>query len=47
MKYLNFSDAAKVNAKDSHYRCIINLISEDEAINLIQNAELTEEKGTI
>ena len=47
MKYLNFSDVAKVNAKGSHYRCIISLISEDEAINLMQNAELTEEKGTI
>ena len=33
--------------KDSDYRRIISLISKTEAINLIQNADLTEKSGTL
>ena len=33
--------------KDSDYRRIISLISKTEAINLIQNANLTEKSGTL
>ena len=39
---MNLSDIAILNIKGSHYRCIISLISENEAINVMQNADLTE-----
>ena len=39
---MNLSDAVVLNIKGSDYRCIINLISKNEAINLIQNTDLTE-----
>ena len=42
MMSLNLSDIAILNIKGSDYRCIINLISENEAINLSKNADLTE-----
>ena len=32
---------ASLNIKDSDYRCIISGISKNEAINLIQDADLT------
>ena len=38
---MNLSDIAILNIKGSDYRCIISLISENEAINLMQNADLT------
>ena len=38
---MNLSDIAIINIKGSDYRCIISLISENEAINLMQNADLT------
>ena len=44
---VNLSDIAILNIKDSDYRCIINLISKDEAIKLMQNADLTERSGTL
>ena len=36
-----------LNIKDSDYCCIISLISKNEAINLLQNADLTEKKWNI
>ena len=39
---MNFSDIAILNIKGSDYRCIIILISKNEAINLMLNADLTE-----
>ena len=42
MIYLNLSDIAILNIKGSDYCCIISLISKNEAINLFQNADLTE-----
>ena len=39
---INLSDIAILNMKGSDYRCIISLISKNEAINLMQNADLTE-----
>ena len=33
---------AILNIKGSDYRCIISLINKNEAINLIQNADLNE-----
>ena len=41
MMSMNLSDIAILNIKDSNYRCIISLISKNEAINLMQNADLT------
>ena len=35
------------NIKGSDYRCIISLISKTEAINLMQNVNLTEKNGTL
>ena len=43
----NVSNIAILNIKGSDYRCIISLISKNEAINLLQNANLTEKSGTI
>ena len=43
----NLRDIAILNIKDSDYRCIISLISKKEAINLIQNADLTENTETL
>ena len=37
----SLSDIAILNIKGSDYRCIISLISKNEAIYLIQNADLT------
>ena len=47
MMYVNFSNIAILNIKGSYNRCIISLISKNEAINLTQNADLTEESGTL
>ena len=44
---VNLSDIAILNIKDSNYRCIISLISKNEAINLLQDAELSEKGGTL
>ena len=44
---VNLSDIAILNIKGSNYRCIISLISKNEAIYLLQNADLTEESGTL
>ena len=42
MMSVNLSDIAILNIKGSDYRCIINIISKNEVINLLQNADLTE-----
>ena len=47
MTSLNLSDIAILNIKGSDYRCIISLISKNKAINLLQDANLTEKTGTI
>ena len=44
---MNLSDIAILNIKNCNYRCIISLISKNEAINLIQNADLTEKNQNI
>ena len=41
MMSMNLRDIATLNIKGSGYRCIISLISKNEAINLMQNADLT------
>ena len=36
---INLSNVAILNIKGSDYRCVISLISKNEAINLLQNAD--------
>ena len=40
-------NTAVLNIKGSDYRCIISLMSKNEATNLTQNADLTEKSGTL
>ena len=47
MMSMNLSNIAIFNIKGSDYRCIISLISKTEAINLMQNVNLTEKNGTL
>ena len=47
MMSINLSDIAILNIKGSDYRCIISLISKNEAIKLMQNADLTEKSVTL
>ena len=42
MMSVNLSDTAIFNIKHSNYCCIISLIGKNEAINLLQNVDLTE-----
>ena len=42
---MNLTDIAILNVKASDYRYIISLISKNDAINLMQNADLTEKSG--
>ena len=44
---MNLSDIVILKIKGSDYRCIISLISKNEAIKLIQNGGLTEKSGTL
>ena len=43
---MNFSDIAILNIKGADYRHIISGISKSEAINLLQNTNLSEKMGT-
>ena len=47
MVSVNLSDIAILNIKGLDYHCIISLISKNEAINLIQTADLTGKSGTL
>ena len=44
---MDLSDIAFFNIKGSDYLCIISLVSKSEAINLMQNADLTEKRGAL
>ena len=47
MMPVNLNSTAILNIKCSDYRCIINLISKNETINLLENADLTEKSWTV
>ena len=47
MMSVNFRDIAIVNIKGSDYFCIISLISKNDAVNLMQNADLTEKSAIL
>ena len=44
---VKLSDIAILNITGFDYCCIIILISENETINLLGNADLTEKSGTL
>ena len=44
---MNLSVISILNIKGSNYRCIIGLISKNEAINPMENANLTEKNETL
>ena len=44
---MNLSDIATLNIKGSDYRLIISIISKNEAINLMQNADFTKKWNII
>ena len=47
MMSMSLSDIVILNIKGSEYRCIISLTSKNEAINLKQNADLTQKSRTL
>ena len=47
MMSINLSDIAILNIKSSDYCRIISLISKNQTINLLQNADLTKKSGTL
>ena len=47
MMSMNLSNIDVLNIKGSDYCCIINGVSKNEAINLMQNADLTEKSRTL
>ena len=47
MMYMKRSDIAILSTKGPDYRCVVSLTRKNEAINLMQNADLTEKKGTL
>ena len=47
MMFVNLSDIAFLNIKATGYCCTISLTSKNEAINFLQNADLTEKSGTL
>ena len=47
MMSINLNDITILNIKVSDYCCIITLISKNEAIKLLENADLTEKSGNL
>ena len=47
MMSINLSDINTSNIKSSDYHCIISLISKNDAIKLMYNANFTEKNGTL
>ena len=47
MMSVNLSDIAILNIEDSDYYCIISLINKSEAIDVLQNADFTENIGSL
>ena len=47
MMSMNLSDIAILNIKSADYCCITGRISKSEVINLMQNINLIEKRGTL
>ena len=44
---MNLGNIAVLKNKGADYRCIISGISKSEAVNLMQNIDLTKKSGTL
>ena len=44
---ININSVAILNIRGVCYRCMINEISKNDVLNLLQKAELNEEKGVL
>ena len=44
---MNLCDIAILNIKSADYHCIISRMTKSEAINLMQNIDLTEKSGRL
>ena len=44
---MNLNENVILNISGSDYHCIISLINKNEAINILQNADLTKKSGTL
>ena len=44
---INLNEIAILNIRGVDYRCIINRIDKSEAVNFLQSANLTEERGVL
>ena len=47
MMSMNLSDIAILSINDLDYRCIINGISKNEALNLLQKTDINGKSGTL
>ena len=47
MMPIKLNDIAILNIRSVNYRCVINKISKSEAVNLLQNADVSEKSGTL
>ena len=47
MMSISLSNISVLNIKGSNYRCVISLISKNEAKKLFQKPDLTEKSGTL
>ena len=47
MMPIKLNDIAILNIRSVNYRCVINEISKSEAVNLLQNADVSEKGGTL
>ena len=47
MMSITLSDIAILNMKGANYCCIISRTSKNDAINLMQNIDLTKKSGTL
>ena len=47
MMFINLCGIAILNVKGSDYHCIISLVSKNEAIKLMQNADLSKKSKTL
>ena len=47
MMSINLNDIAILNIRGVDYRCIINRIRKSDTVDLLQNADLTEEKRVL
>ena len=47
MMSIKLNDIAILNIRSVNYCCVINEISKSEAVNLLQNADVSEKGGTL